>query len=64
MNLRGVVSAATAGAASDLRCEVREHLVGWLARHHPEALPVLRTAPDEGDAFLSDGDRQLLRAGR
>jgi small-conductance mechanosensitive channel len=43
MVLRGVVSADSATNAWDLRCEVRENLLAWLQREHPEALPRLRT---------------------
>jgi small-conductance mechanosensitive channel len=43
MVLRAVVSADSAPNAWDLRCEVREHLLAWLRREHPEALPRLRT---------------------
>jgi hypothetical protein len=43
MQLRGLVSADSAGSAWDLRCEVRERLLAWLQRQHPEALPRLRT---------------------
>lgn len=32
-------SAADAASAWDLRCDVREHLVGHLREHHPEAVP-------------------------
>jgi hypothetical protein len=42
MVLRGVVSADSASNAWDLRCEVRENLLAWLQREHPEALPRLR----------------------
>ncbi|HEY5658033.1 MAG TPA: mechanosensitive ion channel domain-containing protein [Myxococcota bacterium] len=44
IRLRVLVSAADASSAWDLRCEVREKLLGWLQTHHPEALPRLRTA--------------------
>ena len=43
MVLRAVVSADSAPNAWDLRCEVREQLLAWLQREHPEALPRLRT---------------------
>jgi len=41
--LRALVSADSAPSAWDLRCEVRERLLAWLQRQHPEALPRLRT---------------------
>ncbi len=43
MVLRALVSADSAPSAWDLRCEVRERLLAWLQRQHPEALPRLRT---------------------
>jgi small-conductance mechanosensitive channel len=42
MVLRGLVSADSAPNAWDLRCEVREQVLAWLQREHPEALPRLR----------------------
>jgi small-conductance mechanosensitive channel len=38
MEIRMLMSAGTAGRAFDLRCEVREKMIGWLQREHPEAL--------------------------
>jgi small-conductance mechanosensitive channel len=40
---RVMVSAANSSALWDLRCLVREQLVTWLQRHHPQALPRTRT---------------------
>jgi small-conductance mechanosensitive channel len=42
MKLRALVSAANAGSAFDLGCKVREALLGFLAREHPQYLPQLR----------------------
>jgi small-conductance mechanosensitive channel len=42
LELRVLVSAQDAGIAFDLRCYLREHLVAWLQREHPDALPRLR----------------------
>jgi len=52
VELRGLVSAATSGDAWDLRCAVREHLVGWLQeREGGRYLPRTRVeAEDEGPA--------------
>ena len=36
-----MISAGTAGHAFELRCEVREKLVDFLQKYHPEALPAL-----------------------
>jgi len=42
MQIRGIASAATAGAAFDLRCEIREKLLGWMRDEYPQALPYTR----------------------
>ena len=40
--VRVLMSAADAGRMFDLRCLMREELIGWLAREYPSALPRLR----------------------
>jgi len=42
VQVRALVSAANAGAAFDLRCEVREALLRFLQQEHPESLPRMR----------------------
>jgi small-conductance mechanosensitive channel len=42
VRLRALVSATDAGRLWDLRCFVREHLVGWVRDHHPRSLPRVR----------------------
>jgi small-conductance mechanosensitive channel len=39
MELRCLMSARTASQTFDLRCEVREKLIAFLQKEHPEALP-------------------------
>lgn len=39
IQLRALVSARTSPEAWDLRCEVREKLIGWLQEEYPDALP-------------------------
>ncbi|MFE0754379.1 mechanosensitive ion channel family protein [Inquilinus sp. NPDC058860] len=39
MEIRMLVSARNSGRAFDLRCEVREKMIGWLQEAHPRALP-------------------------
>ncbi|MFJ6197703.1 mechanosensitive ion channel family protein [Micromonospora sp. NPDC092111] len=48
IKVRALVSAADAGSLWDLRCLVREHLVGWVRDHRPTALP--RTRTELGDS--------------
>lgn len=50
VQLRAMVSAATSGNLWDLRVQVRERLVDYLRRHHPEALPRVRTMSPAGAA--------------
>ncbi|MEQ9568601.1 MAG: hypothetical protein RLN75_00295, partial [Longimicrobiales bacterium] len=50
IEVRALVSAASSPKAWELRCLVRERLVGWLQDHHPEALPRVR-AEVEGDGL-------------
>ena len=58
MELRCLMSARSAGTVFDLRCEVREKLIDFLQRAHPEALPRTRqisvgsngTAGETGEA--------------
>lgn len=42
LELRALASAADASLAWDLRCEVREKLVTFLQREHPDSLPHIR----------------------
>ncbi len=56
MQIRALVSAVDSGKAWDLRCRVREGLIAYLQRHHPEGLPRLRAELDSGAA---PGDTQL-----
>ena len=49
MEIRILVTAGSAAAAFDLRCEVREKLIAYLQEHYPHALPRLRMAEAGGD---------------
>ncbi len=42
VQLRALVSSADSSRNWDLRCHVREHLIGFIAREHPHCLPQLR----------------------
>jgi small-conductance mechanosensitive channel len=57
VRVRVLVSAADAPTLFDLRCLVRENLIGWLTTHNPDALPVgrleLRREPREEPALAS-----------
>jgi small-conductance mechanosensitive channel len=78
VRLRALVSAADAPTLWDLRCLVRERLIGWLRDNHPEALPRVRaevgaevrptgdTVPrgPDGDARVFGGDAAKRRRAR
>ncbi|MEZ0170303.1 mechanosensitive ion channel family protein [Microvirga sp. TS319] len=53
LQIRGLMSAGSSGASSDLRNEVREKLVAWLLETYPQALPRTRTE------FVSPGQEAL-----
>lgn len=46
MQVRLLVSAQNSGNAFDLRCLIRESMIAYIAQHHPQALPRLRSAVD------------------
>ncbi len=54
IELRALVSANTAAATWDLRCEVREKLIEFLQREHPYALPRRRYETAAGETFPAD----------
>jgi hypothetical protein len=43
VELRALMSAPDSGRAWDLRCHVREALIGYLQRKYPQSLPRVRT---------------------
>ena len=62
MEVRILASAGAAGKVSDLRCEIREKLIDFLQREHPEALPRQRTELAL-DRAAKTGDTVTLGAG-
>ncbi|MEX3316953.1 mechanosensitive ion channel family protein [Sulfitobacter sp. PS-8MA] len=53
--VRGLVSARTSPQAWDLRCEIREKMITWLQKEHPEALPRLRAELGRNVAEAAEG---------
>ncbi len=47
VEIRFLVSAEDSSKQWDLRCAVREHMVNWLQKNHPESLPTARVAVDQ-----------------
>jgi small-conductance mechanosensitive channel len=50
MQIRCLVSATSSGLAFDLRCKVREGMIAFLQKHHPDALPRTRIEQPEAVA--------------
>jgi small-conductance mechanosensitive channel len=59
VELRALVSADTAAAVWDLRCEVREKLIDFLQRDYPTALPRRRYEATANAVAKADEPRQL-----
>jgi small-conductance mechanosensitive channel len=57
MEVRAIMSADDAGQTWNLRCEVREKMIDFLQREHPEALPRQRADV----ALAANGATQLAR---
>jgi small-conductance mechanosensitive channel len=51
IELRITASAADSGSAWTLRCDLREQLIGFLQREHPDALPRTRVSYDAAEAL-------------
>jgi small-conductance mechanosensitive channel len=64
IELRALVSANNAPAVWDLRCEVREKLIDFLQREHPEALPRRRYEAADGIATQPQEAREVRAARR
>ena len=62
VEVRALASAADASLAWDLRCEVREQLIGFVQRDYPDSLPRLRATfaadPTERGSASLGGDRR------
>ncbi len=54
MELRCLMSARSASTTFDLRCEVREKLIDFLQKEHPEALPHSRQISVDGNEETPD----------
>ena len=62
MELRCLMSARSASTAFDLRCEVREKLIDFLQKEHPEALPRSRQIGFDGDEQSPESPRPKVAA--
>jgi small-conductance mechanosensitive channel len=62
IELRALVSANSASAVWDLRCEVREKVVDFLQREYPSALPRRRYETSERTELKSNEARDMPAA--
>jgi len=58
VQIRFLISAEDSNKQWDLRCEVREHMVTWLQKNHPEALPHSRVSLEETKPARSAGTKR------
>ena len=63
IEVRALVSSTDPGKAFDLRCDVREGLIEFLRRNHPESLPKVRNV-DVSDlaSTVEDSPRRTRNA--
>ena len=64
IELRAIMSANSSGASFDLQCEVREKLIAFLQREHPDALPHERSAVALSDNRRKAAGKQPKRRGK
>ena len=64
IEVRALVSSTDPGKAFDLRCDVREGLIEFLRRHHPESLPKVRNVDVSDLASTVEDSRRRARTGK
>lgn len=64
VEVRVIVSARDAGQAFDLRCDLREKLIGFLQKNHPDSLPRIRASLESDGANVRPVDAPSKRAER
>jgi small-conductance mechanosensitive channel len=55
LTIRALASARNSPQAWDLRCYIREEMIDWLQKEHPDALPRVRAEAQFSDAGLMTG---------
>lgn len=58
LQVRALMSARNSPQAWDLRCDIREQMIAWLQKEHPDALPRLRASLGEMPSREQDGERR------
>ena len=61
MQLRFLISANNSGDAFELRCVIREGILGYVAQHYPEGLPRLRSSIDPVDLNTTTAAKVINR---
>jgi small-conductance mechanosensitive channel len=64
VEIRVIVSSRDAGQSFDLRCDVREKLIGFLQKNHPDSLPRIRATLESDSANERTLDAPIKRAER
>lgn len=62
MQVRILASAKNAAIAYDLRCEIREKLVDFIVKNHPDALPQTRAILDQPSEIVRDRAMGIKKA--
>lgn len=64
MQVRLLLSAQDSGTAFDLRCNIREAMIAFIAAHYPQGLPRLRSSLDPLEVHtarpMSEGDKTQI----
>jgi small-conductance mechanosensitive channel len=63
VEVRALVSSTNPGKVFDLRCDVREGLIEFLRRHHPESLPKVRNVDVPADGEIPRRNASPARTG-
>src|SRR5438309_2144597 len=64
IEVRALVSSTDPGKTFDLRCDVREGLIEFLRRNHPESLPKVRNVDVSDLASTVEGSPRRARTGK
>src|SRR6266480_3174085 len=64
IEVRALVSSTDPGKTFDLRCDVREGLIEFLRRHHPESLPKVRNVDVSDLANTVEASPRRARTGK
>jgi small-conductance mechanosensitive channel len=63
IEVRALMSAANASQAFDLRCYIRENLIAFIAKNHPEALPKRRSIMEKESELIITEEKPANKEG-